>query len=113
MPDEAIDALSTMIGWDPIKALGEYHHEWMRKKTAGRAAVGIVAAASFLVAGLLGEPAANVGTPSVGYSVDKLYIMRRLVAKMRQRAKSLMQLMTRSEAAPSVVRYATPCRRGV
>jgi len=48
MPDEQIDALATLTGYDPIKALGKYHHEWMRKKTAGNARAGIAVALSFL-----------------------------------------------------------------
>jgi len=34
MPDEKLDQLAHLAGYDPIKALGEYHHERMRKKRA-------------------------------------------------------------------------------
>ena len=84
MPDEQIDALAHLIGHDPIRALGEYHHEWMRKKTAGNVRAGTAAAVSFLVAALLAGSAANTSEArTLAGSLAAHYAQ--FVAWMRQR----------------------------
>lgn len=92
MPDEQIDALATLIGYDPIKALGEYHHERMRKKTAGFVRAGIAVAASFLVVATSGVSDARGSTPQASRR-QLLTHYANLVARMRQlRLRRLMGL---------------------
>jgi DNA-binding XRE family transcriptional regulator len=98
MPDEQIDALATLIGFDPIKALGEYHHEWMRKKTAGNALAGTAAAVSFLVVALCGGSDANAGTLQPGEGLRSIHYAK-FVAWMRRRTTKLLRLI-QAGAAP-------------
>jgi hypothetical protein len=100
MPDEQIDALAHMIGWDPIKALGEYHHEWLRKKTASSAPAGIAALAFFLVAATTAvqdakalERTLRVGSPDIHYA--------KFVAWLRQLIASSLRRDGRRKAAPT------------
>jgi len=114
MPDEQIDALATLTGYDPIKALGEYHHEWMRKKTGGSARAGIAVALSFLVA----ASSAVSGLPQQSAHASRDLLLThyaQLVAWMRQLrliASSLGRDGRPNHAPTCSQETLSPCRGG-
>jgi transcriptional regulator with XRE-family HTH domain len=100
MPDEKLDQLAHLAGYDPIKALGEYHHERMRKKRTTPARAGIAAALSFLAVASSGAGDARA-TPHGFDGVTTLHIMRnwrRLLASLMRRDDRRSPFATCSQA---------------
>lgn len=110
MPDDKIDVLAHLAGYDPIKALGEYHHERMRKKQTTPVRAGIAAALSFLVVASSGAGDGQV-TPQLSDGVTTLHIMRRwrqLLASLMRRddRRSPFATCSQAESYPSLGRLA-------
>jgi hypothetical protein len=101
MPDEKIVELAKIAGEDQVKALGEYHFEWLRKKKAAAHVNGVVWAFLIAAGGIAGSfdeahaSTANA-TQSQYHVTETSYLLSAMCKKAIGRAwKAIQKLASR------------------
>lgn len=88
MPDDSIVELAKMAGVDPVKALGEYHFEWLRKKKAVARASGVLSACLVTAVITVGMPDNAYASKGYVHLTDVDATSRTLLALRRKRKRA-------------------------